>query len=59
MRRVLENANRECYEDGIYRYYDQSLKVFSLQEQTKAMVNALAAIAPEGLPFCALFGEIL
>ncbi|MGD0696503.1 MAG: hypothetical protein ABSB82_16910 [Terriglobia bacterium] len=60
LRRVLENVNSEwCYEDGIYRYYHQSLKVFNLQNQTKAMADALAAIAPEGRPFGGLFGEML
>ena len=39
--------------------YHQSLKVFYLQDQTKAMADALAAIAPEGRPFCGLLGELL
>ena len=60
LRRVLENANNEwSYEDGIYRFYHQSFKVFNLQEQTKAMADALAGIASEGRPFGKLFGEIL
>jgi hypothetical protein len=60
LRRVLENVNSEwCYEDRIYRYYHQSLKVFDLQNATRDMADALAAIAPEGRPFCRLFDEIL
>jgi len=32
LRRVLEEANGEwCYEDGIYRFYHGSSKVFRLQ----------------------------
>lgn len=36
------------YEDGIYRYYHQSFKVFSLQGATLAIVKLLEKIAPEG-----------
>ena len=60
LRRVLEDATSEsCYEDGICRYYYESFKVFWLQNCTKLMVDALAAISPEGRPFCSLFGEII
>ena len=60
LRRVLEDASSEwCYEDGIYRFYHGSLKVFRLQSATREMADALAAIAPEGRPFCPLFGEVL
>ena len=58
--RVLEDINSEwCYEDGIYRYYHQSLKVFGLQEATKLIADVLSAIAPGGRPFCGLFRDIL
>jgi len=60
LRQALEDIKSEwCYEDGIYRYYHQSLKVFGLQEATKLVADALSAIAPEGRPFCRYFGEIL
>jgi hypothetical protein len=60
LRRVLEDVNdSHCYEDGIYRYYRQSLKAFGLQDATKLIVDALVAIAPEGRPFCRFFDEIL
>ena len=60
LRQALEDVNSEsCYEDGIYRYYHGSFKVFHLQGITKLMVDALAAISPEGRPFCDLFGEII
>jgi hypothetical protein len=61
LRQILEDVNSEyCYEDGLYRYYHQSLKVFSLQGSTLRMADALAAVAPEGRPFDhPLFNEIL
>jgi hypothetical protein len=34
------------YEDGVYRFYHQSLKVFYLQETTEKIVAALRALAP-------------
>jgi len=36
-----------CYEDGVYRFYHQSFKVYDLQETTIAIVAALQALAPE------------
>ncbi len=60
LRRVLEDVNSEwCYEDRVYRYYNQSFKVFDLQNATREMSDVLAAIAPEGRPFCELFSQIL
>ena len=35
------------YEDPIYRFYHQSFKVFGLQEETKRIVESLAALLPE------------
>ena len=52
------NAHRG-YEDGVYRFYHGSFKVFHLQEYTKQIVAALAGIAPEGRAFGALFAEII
>lgn len=52
LRQILEEVNSDwCYEDGLYRYYHQSLKMFHLQEATQRMADALAAVAPEGRPF--------
>jgi hypothetical protein len=60
LRRVLEDVNGEwCYEDRLYRYYHQSFKVFDLQAATREMADILAAISPEGRPFCRFFAEIL
>ena len=35
------------YEDGLYRFYHQSFKVYRLQPHTLAMVAALRSLAPE------------
>jgi len=48
---ALENLLGQCtdlgYEDLIYRFYHQSLKVYFLQDTTVAIVAALQALAPE------------
>jgi len=48
----LEKLLRDCqghwgYEDGVYRFYHHSFKVYSLQETTSAIVSALQSLAPE------------
>ena len=48
----LEKLLRDCqshwgYEDGIYRFYHHSFKVYTLQETTSAIVAALQSLAPE------------
>ena len=48
----LEQLLRDCqshwgYEDGIYRFYHHSFKVYSVQETTSAIVAALQSLAPE------------
>lgn len=35
-----------CYEDGIYRFYHQSFKVFHLQDVTLKIVEALKTLEP-------------
>jgi hypothetical protein len=35
------------YEDGVYRFYHQSFKVYALQSTTMAIVAALQALAPD------------
>lgn len=35
-----------CYEDGIYRFYHQSFKVFHLQQKTLEIVEALKKLTP-------------
>ena len=49
---ALQRLLAECsdhwgYEDGIYRFYHQSFKVYGLQDSTHAIVAALQALAPE------------
>jgi hypothetical protein len=36
-------------EDGVYRFYHRSWKVYGLQDLTVEMVEALKALAPPGL----------
>jgi hypothetical protein len=44
---LLEQANDKwSYEDAVYRFYHQSMKVFYIQETTTKIVAALRGIAP-------------
>jgi hypothetical protein len=43
---LKEMSGHWTYEDGIYRLYHQSFKVFRLQERTLAIVEALKKLAP-------------
>lgn len=47
LEKLLEEANDHwVYEDGVYRFYHGSWKVFHLEGQTLAIVDALASLAP-------------
>jgi len=54
-----EMSSHWFYEDPIYRFYHQSFKVYSLQEETKKIVEALKSLTPEGQTFCKEFQEII
>lgn len=41
-----EVSEHWAYEDGVYRFYHQSFKVYYLQWQTTRIVTALKALAP-------------
>ncbi len=57
---LMEEMNSHwSYEDPIYRFYHQSFKVYSLQEETKRIVETLKSIAPEGQTLCMEFQEII
>jgi hypothetical protein len=57
---LLERINDKwCYEDGLYRFYHQSFKVFNLQEATLEMVKALKKVSPQGTELCPPFQQIL
>lgn len=46
--KMLEGVNNEWgYEDGLYRFYHQSFKVYHLQADTLEMVKAFEALAPK------------
>lgn len=56
---LLQRMNSHWfYEDPIYRFYYQSFKVYSLQQETKAIVDALKKLAPESASLCKWFEEI-
>lgn len=59
LRELLERVSGASgYEDPIYRFYHQSLKVFGLQERTVEVVAMLQSLLP-GCPVCTEFREIL
>lgn len=56
---LLERASSHWgFEDPVYRFYHQSYKVFSLQDQTLGIVRALEALAP-GRPLNQWFTQIV
>ena len=60
LRELLEKMNGHWgYEDGVYRFYHGSFKVFNLQDYTKQIVAALAGIAPDGRAFGDCFAQIV
>ncbi|HVS70064.1 MAG TPA: hypothetical protein VHQ47_02290 [Phycisphaerae bacterium] len=60
LRETLGAANDHWgYEDGMYRFYHQSFKVYDLQSHTTKIVGALKSVAPDDRPFCGFFQAIL
>jgi hypothetical protein len=50
LKKLLKDVNGHwTYEDGLYRLYHQSYKVFYLQSSTVKIVEALKKLAPEGV----------
>jgi len=47
------------YEDGMYRFYHYSYKVYRLQDETTAIVAALKSIAPTESGMCSLFTRVI
>ncbi len=46
--KLLQEVNGHWgYEDGIYRFYHQSFKVFHLQAATETLVSTLESLLPE------------
>ena len=39
LEKLLKSSNDRAYEDPIYRFYHQSLKVYQLQERTVEIVS--------------------
>jgi hypothetical protein len=51
LEKLLEKVNSEWnYEDGVYRFYHHSFKVFHLQDLTKEIVEQLRLLSPEKHP---------
>jgi hypothetical protein len=44
---LAECSNHWGYEDSIYRFYHQSYKLYSIQNQTLQMVDALQSLLPD------------
>jgi hypothetical protein len=53
-----EVSSHWVYEDLVYRFYRQSLKVYALQTETRRIVEALQRVAPGGTTFSPMFEEI-
>ena len=43
---LADVSNHWGYEDPVYRFYHQSFKVYSIQNQTQRIVEELRALAP-------------
>lgn len=60
LRLALERANGHWgYEDGMYRFYYGSFKVYNLQAHTHELVEALKACVPEGRELSATFQQVI
>jgi hypothetical protein len=56
---LLKEINSHwVYEDRVYRFYHQSLKMYDLQIETKRIVDALWSLAPDGAELNPWFEEI-
>ena len=53
-----EISSHWVYEDRVYRFYHQSLKVYDLQAETKRIVEVLQRVAPAGAGMNPWFEEI-
>lgn len=60
LQELLERMNGHwIYEDGLYRFYYQSYKVFRLQEHTQEIIAALKGIAPKNRGFSEYFQAVI
>jgi hypothetical protein len=60
LRELLEEISGHwSYEDGVYRFYHQSFKVYALQTVTMKIVEALKKLVPEGTELNPYFKVIL
>lgn len=60
LKRLLKEAGSHWgYEDGIYRFYHQSWKVYGLQETTLGIVAKLKALSPLAVPLNSWFLQVV
>lgn len=56
---LCEASSHLGYEDLIYRFYHQSMKVYWLQDETVKIVESLRGVAPQGSKISPYFEEIV
>ena len=56
---LAEISGHWFYEDGVYRFYHQSFKVYAMQPVTMKIVDALRKLVPEGTELNPYFKVIL
>jgi hypothetical protein len=54
-----DTSDRWTYEDPIYRFWHQSMKVYAIQDTTARMVDALRSLAPSGTALNPWFEQIV
>ena len=60
LQKLLKSVNSHwSYEDPVYRFYYQSLKVYFIQNETRQISDLLFSLAPKGCDFCEEFKSIL
>lgn len=56
---LAETNDHWNYEDGIYRFYHHSFKVYYLQSSTERIVDTLRTLVPKGIELNQMFLDIL
>jgi hypothetical protein len=57
--KLFEILSHDIYDNFLYRFYNQSFKVYYLQEVTQEIIVMLREIAPVDKTFCPYFQEII
>lgn len=56
---IEHTASHWGYEDPIYRFWHQSMKIYAIQATTLRLVDALRAVSPDDRALDALFEQII